>query len=192
MKVQLILLGETDLAMARTVLEHLPPPWSDGGVVRSSLALTGFIDRSRQQLDASLLLEATEMRGATGALENEAVRVAITTLDLFLPVLAYVSGLAPLGGGRAVVSTARLDPGPAVGRQRGAVLRRRLLIEVVHEAGHALGLVHCPVPGCVMHQSLSAEAMDLKDAEACPTCLGSLKTLETARARADPGDSAGS
>jgi archaemetzincin len=56
-----------------------------------------------------------------------------------------VFGLGSVGGRTAVVSTFRLGRG--VDRHQ---LHRRLGLVAIHEAGHVMGLDHCPRPPCVM------------------------------------------
>ncbi|MDF1561930.1 MAG: hypothetical protein P1V51_02730 [Deltaproteobacteria bacterium] len=171
MRIDLTLIGRVPREAAEEVLARLPPPWVAGKIVPSRLVPDDFLDPGRGQVDAGQLLEALPPSRA-------GVLVALTHQDLFLPVMAHVCGLAPLDGARAVVSIARLDPGAREGRRREKLLRRRMLVEVVHEAGHARGLVHCPVPACAMHASLTPELMDLKSPRYCPSCLAGLRPGE--------------
>jgi archaemetzincin len=92
--------------------------------------------------------------------------LALTDVDLFIPVLTFVFGEAQLGGEVAVVSTARLADAVADPR----TLAARLLKEVVHELGHTFGLLHCDVPGCVMGRSASLRHVDGKSSAFCGDC----------------------
>jgi len=97
--------------------------------------------------------------------------LALTSVDLFIPVLTYVFGEAQLDGQAAVVSLHRLR-----NELYGLPLDERLLAdrfekEAVHELGHTYGLVHCPEPACVMHASTYVEEVDLKTARFCERCL---------------------
>lgn len=97
--------------------------------------------------------------------------LGVTTVDLFAPVLTYVFGEAQLGGPTAIVSTHRLRPELyGLPKDHGA-LRRRLLVEAVHELGHTAGLRHCPNPNCAMHGSSYVEEIDLKGPGMCERCL---------------------
>jgi archaemetzincin len=93
--------------------------------------------------------------------------LALTDVDLFIPVLTFVFGEAQLGGEAAVVSTARLGP-------PGDLLASRLAKEAVHELGHTWGLVHCDVEGCVMLRSPSLRDVDAKSDELCRDCRSRL------------------
>lgn len=96
--------------------------------------------------------------------------LGVTEHDLFIPVLRFVFGQARLGGGAAVISLARLrqefhhlGPDPAL-------LEERAVKEANHEVGHALGLIHCPDPGCVMSLSTQIAQVDRKAAAFCRDC----------------------
>lgn len=100
--------------------------------------------------------------------------LAVTGVDLFIPVLTYVFGEAQVDGRAAVVSVHRLrnevyglPPDPAL-------LASRLEKEAVHELGHTYGLVHCREVSCVMRASTYAEDIDLKPAWFCPRCRAAL------------------
>jgi len=96
--------------------------------------------------------------------------VAVTDLDLFIPILEFVFGEAEMGGRRAIVSTHRLHEefyGLPVDE---ALLQARVRKEVRHEWGHALGLRHCLRYDCVMHSSPSVDQVDLKGQEFCESC----------------------
>jgi archaemetzincin len=90
--------------------------------------------------------------------------VALTDVDLFIPVLTFVYGEAQLGGTAAVVSTARL------GASEPAQFLPRLVKTCVHEVGHTFGLVHCDGPRCVMRRSTNVGGLDIKAAAFCPDC----------------------
>jgi archaemetzincin len=95
--------------------------------------------------------------------------VALTDVDLFIPVLTFVYGEAQLDGTVAVVSTARLGDGT------GHLMDERLLVsrlekECVHELGHTFGLLHCSLGHCVMARSVNLPHVDAKGADLCPAC----------------------
>jgi archaemetzincin len=106
--------------------------------------------------------------------------VAMTDVDLFIPVLTYVYGEAQLGGRGAVVSTARLTLDlEALARPELAVARA--CKETVHELGHTFGLLHCDTAACVMSRSVSVIDVDSKDAALCGRCralFGELRRKE--------------
>ena len=102
--------------------------------------------------------------------------LAVADVDLYIPILKYVFGVAQMGGPCAVVSTFRLrqefyglDPDDSL-------LRQRLLKEAIHELGHTLHLRHCQDYQCVMASSHSVEWIDLRDSRFCDACRYELES----------------
>ncbi len=96
--------------------------------------------------------------------------LAVTDLDLYIPILTFVFGEAQLGGRCAAVSYHRLRQeyyGLAEDRD---LLARRLLTEAVHELGHTMHLTHCRDHRCVMASSHSVEWIDIKESTFCRAC----------------------
>jgi archaemetzincin len=100
--------------------------------------------------------------------------IAVVEVDLFIPVLTFVFGEAQFEGPASIVSLHRLaNQFYGMPPDVEATLRR-LAKEVVHELGHTFGLYHCHQFECVMRSSTYVEEIDLKQAEPCPACLGTL------------------
>jgi archaemetzincin len=96
--------------------------------------------------------------------------LAVTSLDLYVPVLTFVFGEAQLEGPCAVVSLHRLREEFYGLPPNDALLRERLLKEAVHELGHTFGLRHCDDWQCVMTSSHAVERLDVKGADFCRYC----------------------
>jgi len=96
--------------------------------------------------------------------------LAITELDLFIPMLSYVYGQAQLGGELAVVSIARLRQEFHGFPADEGLLMARTAKEVLHETGHTLGLVHCRDETCVMSLSTNIRQVDVKRQAFCVDC----------------------
>jgi archaemetzincin len=125
------------------------------------------------QCDASRLLRALLARFP----DQRGKVVGVTSIDLFVPGLAWIYGQAQVEGPGAIVSLHRLAEA-FYGRGSDSVLeRRRLLTEVIHEAGHAFGLSHCEDPFCLMHWSGRVEQIDAKGEQFCGTCTERLRFL---------------
>jgi archaemetzincin len=90
--------------------------------------------------------------------------LGLADVDLFLPDAAYVLGDADRDGGAALVSTARLAT-----RDLPRLLARAK-VEAVHEAGHLLGLGHCPDYRCAMFLSREPLDVDRKGPGLCHGC----------------------
>jgi len=96
--------------------------------------------------------------------------LAITGVDLYIPILKYVFGEAQLGGPCAVLSTHRLRQ-EFYGLDRDdALLGQRLLKESIHELGHTLDLHHCQDYSCAMASSHAVEWIDLRESRLCQSC----------------------
>lgn len=129
-------------------------------------------DRGRQQVHSTRVLELL-LRGGPG----QGQLLAISDLDLFIPILTYVFGEAQLDGRAAVISTWRLRP-EAYGMPADAsLLAVRALKEALHELGHTWSLRHCQHPACVMRASTYVEGIDLKPAEYCTDCLRVVRSV---------------
>lgn len=96
--------------------------------------------------------------------------LALTSLDLFVPVLTFVFGEAQLEGNCAVVSLHRLREEFYGLPRNEELLAERLVKEAVHELGHTFGLRHCPDWRCAMASSHGVELLDVKGAELCASC----------------------
>jgi len=96
--------------------------------------------------------------------------LAITDLDLYIPILKYVFGEAQLGGPCAVVSTFRLRQEFYGLDDDQDLLKDRLLKESIHELGHTLGLRHCEDYRCAMASSYAVEWIDLRERLWCEEC----------------------
>jgi len=135
--------------------------------------LPKYYSTERGQYNATWILAGLLRQSA----DPDAKIVGITRVDLFIPVLTFVFGQAQLDGQGAVVSTYRLRNefyGLPADEER---LIERTIKEVVHEAGHSFGLVHCPDYGCVMHAATYVEDVDLKSERFCRDCRARLDDL---------------
>lgn len=127
-------------------------------------------DASRGQYDTRALISRLLDQPAT------ADRIlAVTDVDLFVPVLTFVFGEAQMGGRVAVVSSYRLAPEKYGLPPDANLLEDRLIKEAIHELGHAYGLAHCSDIRCVMTSSPAVEGIDLKTSSFCAACERALR-----------------
>ena len=124
----------------------------------------------REQHHATLVLAALQ-RHRVDAVSKV---LGIVPVDLFVPVLTYVFGLAQLDGPGAVVSTYRLRSEYYGLPNDEGLLVERTIKEAIHELGHAFGLVHCPVYDCVMHASTTVDEVDVKRSAFCARCAAAI------------------
>jgi archaemetzincin len=109
--------------------------------------------------------------------------LAVTALDLYIPILTFVFGEAQLGGTSAVVSLHRLRDEFYGLPPNIILLRERLLKESVHELGHTLNLSHCEDYQCAMSRSHSVEWIDLKSPSFCANCRRAIPTRDALKAQ---------
>jgi archaemetzincin len=126
----------------------------------------GAYDPARAQYFSTAILRDLARRWPA---EQERL-LAVTALDLYLPVLTFVFGEAQLDGRAALVSLHRLREEFYGLPPRDDLFRERLLKEAVHELGHTFGLRHCQDWRCVMASSHSVERIDVKGVEFCAAC----------------------
>ncbi len=129
-----------------------------------------FLDLHRNQYNSSAIIERLEKNLPTAASKV----LAVTGLDLYIPVLTFVFGEARLNGQCAVVSSYRLDTKFYGLPNNPALLQERLLKEAIHELGHTYGLYHCHNQECVMKSSTYVEEIDFKSSRFCEKCWGQL------------------
>jgi len=113
------------------------------------------------------------MRRLTPMLEpGQHVIMGITDVDLFVPDSPFVFGEADRESKTAVMSIFRLRQGAD-----GDHLRRRIQTEVVHQAGHLLGLSYCEDARCVMFFAQTPQDCDRKQLSLCNMCRNELQKL---------------
>jgi archaemetzincin len=121
------------------------------------------LDPSRTQYSAKVILDELH--------PDEAERMlAVVDLDMYVPGLNFVLGLADLTGRRAVIALPRLREGFHGGHDDEELFLVRLTKEAVHELGHTFGLQHCTNRRCVMAFSNSLEDTDRKEQTFCSAC----------------------
>lgn len=132
----------------------------------------GAYNPGRRQYDARKILRALEW------LHREGKSLGVADVDLYVPGLNFVFGLAKaVGGDVGVIGLARLRE-EFYGRPPSEELfQARVLKEALHELGHLFGLTHCPNPFCVMAFSNTLADTDRKQADYCPVCRARLKDL---------------
>ena len=120
----------------------------------------------RSQFLASVILNDLKSNSAS----DSGKTLGVTDVDLYVPDLNFVFGLAETRGSVAIISMSRLrqefyglecDP---------ALFQNRTAKEAIHELGHAFGLAHCQNPQCVMSFSNSLIDTDKKGKDFCADC----------------------
>jgi len=136
------------------------------GVCRIAPALphpTSAWNVRREQYRADAVLAPVYAGEATRAL-------AIADLDLYVPDLNFVFGLADRAAARAIIALPRLRQSFYGLPENVLLFRERVTKEAVHELGHTCGLGHCRDRRCVMAFSNSLADTDYKRQEFCARC----------------------
>jgi len=127
--------------------------------------LSFAFDAGREQYHSTPIL-----RRLAGVAPPEACKIlALTDVDLFIPILTHVYGEAQLGGTACIVSAYRLNAGSGA-RCFSERAVDRVAKEAVHELGHTFNLRHCPDAACVMHYCRSEADVDRKSSDFCRYC----------------------
>jgi archaemetzincin len=147
--------------------------------VRTGLVEAGFAhDATRNQyMSTSILARLAALRESElFAREGPGIRLlAVTALDLFVPVLTFVFGEAQLDGRCGVVSLHRLREEHYGLPPNPELLAERLAKEAAHELGHTYGLRHCDDWNCVMASTHAVERLDLKGVDFCARCARAVR-----------------
>ncbi len=122
-------------------------------------------DPGREQYHSTPILQRLAQASPADALRV----LALTDVDLFIPILTHVYGEAQLGGRACIVSTHRLNSGPETLRSPQIAVGR-VVKEAVHELGHTFKLRHCPDAACIMHYCRSEADVDRKSDDLCRYC----------------------
>ena len=123
------------------------------------------LDLDRQQHYSTIILERLASLAPTMAIKI----LAITKVDLFIPILTHVYGEAQLDGKACIVSTHRLNEG--LGTSISDIFYQRVVKEAIHELGHTFNLRHCRDHTCNMHYCRSVIDVDRKSDQLCRYCL---------------------
>jgi archaemetzincin len=124
-----------------------------------------WIDPIRKQYHSTPILETLAILAPPTALKV----LAITKVDLFIPILTHVYGEAQLGGKTCILSTHRFGEGLSQGAA-AETFQYRIEKEAIHELGHTFNLRHCPDLTCIMHYCRNVREVDRKLNRFCRYC----------------------
>ena len=122
-------------------------------------------DSGRNQYHSTSILQQLEKSAPSFAIKV----IAVTKVDLFIPILTRVYGEAQLGGKACLVSTYRLKDQISAAHP-GVIFTQRIIKEAIHELGHTFNLRHCQEHVCIMHYCRTELDVDRKSDQLCRYC----------------------
>jgi len=166
MKLQVLPIGKIDGALLVQAAPAIARNFGLGCEILSPLDPEFAFHVERQQYHSSEILARMQ-----ALVTPQSWRVlAVSAVDLYIPILTFVFGEAQMGGPCAVVSLHRLRQEFYGLAADANLLQQRLIKEAVHELGHTVNLTHCTDYKCVMAPSHAVEWIDLKEASMCSSC----------------------
>jgi archaemetzincin len=171
LKIKLVSVGTLPPPLLSFLQEGLARALGAVVQVAGNLPLPASCAEGRRQYPGEPFLEA--LAGARTPADE--VVLGVTGVDLFVPGLNFVFGLADPSSRGAVISLARLYP-EFYGQPRNPQLfKERALKEAIHELGHLWGLDHCSNPACIMFFSNTLTDTDRKGPGFCAQCKSNVK-----------------
>jgi archaemetzincin len=165
--IRIVSVGKVNQEITQMIARHVKGMFGCEVDVIRALPNPGYAyDEKKGQYSSALILR----RLAELCDSSVAKFLAITDVDLFIPMLTFVYGQAQLAGRVAIVSIARLKPEFYGLPPDKDLTVRRIRKEVSHELGHTFGLVHCADKSCLMSLSTEIMQVDLKSEDLCRNC----------------------
>ena len=166
---QLVAIGSPPVALMREVEEPLRNQLSiHVAPSRPQLQTPTYaFNKDRQQYHSNAI-----MRRLGSMVAPHQCIMGMLEDDLFVPESPFVFGDADREMRIALVSVFRLRQGADPD-----TLRRRVQVEVVHQAGHLVGLSYCEDPRCVMFLATAVSDVDRQGLGLCNLCRNELQKL---------------
>ncbi len=169
--ITIISFGEFDQDFLGQIAKRVTEEYGHPVAIRYGLVdLSEFFDPARRQYNGNLLLKVVDNSFSEESLKT----FGLFSVDLFIPILTYIFGLAFLNGKSGIASVYRLSNARYGLPEDRNLLLERSQKEVLHELGHTFGLIHCHTPACVMASSTYVEDIDQKERYLCPQCRSHL------------------
>jgi archaemetzincin len=127
-------------------------------------------DKRKLQYNAATIIKALESM----AFKDCTKVLALTNVDLFIPVFTHVFGEAREGGKHAVVSLYRLGKNLDGSHSAPPQNLDRLAKVALHELGHLFNGYHCADEKCIMRFSVNVQELDDTPLCFCKYCTAFL------------------
>jgi archaemetzincin len=170
MTIGILPIGNTDTSILLRIKDGLERvfPETKALIVEKHLPLPeGAFDKKRGQYRSNQILSLIQTHASDKSLNR---LLGVMNADIYVQGLSFAFGEATFPGKVALISLWRLKPEFYKSSSNLEIFAERSVKEAVHEAGHTLGLKHCPRSSCVMHFSNSIFDTDKKQALFCDEC----------------------
>jgi len=170
--ITLVSFGNFGKGSLRQIAEAIEQEFNCQVITRESrMDLSDYYDPARRQYNGNKLLKAVNSISGQDSMKT----IGLFNVDLFIPILTYIFGQAILNGRTGIASLYRLS-----NERYGLGADEKLLFErfakvVIHELGHAFGLIHCTTSNCIMRPGTYVEDIDQKSRNFCPNCRKKLE-----------------
>ncbi len=163
-EILVVAMGEVDARVLTHLCAVITETFGRGCRVGEALPVpTDAFNPRREQFAAETILQQLH--------PGQAERVlGVVDLDLYVPQLNFVFGLADWVERRAVIALPRLRERFYGAPDNEGLFLARAAKEAVHELGHTYKLGHCRDRRCVMTFSNSLADTDYKGREFCQRC----------------------
>ncbi len=167
-RIHLLPMGPVDAETLATIETAIGNAYGLSVATMETAGLPEFAyDGSRHQFNSEVILRRIGPEASASAFRI----LAVTEVDLFIPMLTFVYGQAQLRGKASVVSTARMRQEFYGLPESRSLMLKRVAKESVHELGHTFGLTHCLDRSCPMSVSVTIAQIDAKGEALCGDCL---------------------
>ncbi len=159
-------IGGLDIELFEPIIKRISDIFGVHAKTQSLIDDVGFaLDPERRQHHSTTILDKLADLAPSDSLKV----IALTDVDLFIPILTHVYGEAQLGGKACIISIYRLNESISIVNNKDAYIDR-VVKEAIHELGHTFNLRHCKDQTCIMHYCRSIKDVDRKSDQLCRYC----------------------
>ncbi len=166
-RIGILPIGKVPEIVPQSIAAHISGCLDLPAIILPSLKnIAGCYNENRFQYDVGKTLQTLE----SIKFKDIDKIIGVSTVDLYIPIFAYVFGEAKQGGKAAVVSLYRLEKDTHGKKQPSSIVLERAAKVMLHELGHLYNLFHCADEHCLMHFSGGLQDLDASPLYFCRYC----------------------